>query len=295
MALPAPGGVSLCSAVSPNRPPEPASRVHGRSLPDFACPTGSPDDQKLTAIIEREDDGYVALCPEVDVVSRGDTVAEARANLEEALTLFFETAPTEEIEGRLREEVYVTHVEKGIDVRIAIDLITLAYRREYDVAVVFSQDQDLSEVAIELRRISREQNRWIQMISASPTIRQIGPAVGSRRRRGSGSTRLSTTRASIRTTTGRLRRHLRAARPREAERPKESGGQKPSRVSAGTSSGSCRPCRAPGPTSPTPSRARARGGGRPGQLRWRNALVVAQLTISLVLLVGAGLFLCSFQ
>ena len=58
--------------------------------------------------------------------------------------------------------------EKGIDVRIAIDLITLAYRREYDVAVVFSQDQDLSEVAIELRRISREQGRWIQMISAFP-------------------------------------------------------------------------------------------------------------------------------
>ena len=46
--------------------------------------------RRLTAIIEREDDGYVALCPEVDVVSQGDTVSEARANLEEALTLFFE-------------------------------------------------------------------------------------------------------------------------------------------------------------------------------------------------------------
>lgn len=70
--------------------------------------------RKLTAIIEREDDGYVALCPEVDVVSQGDTVAEARANLEEALTLFFETASTDEIEGRLREEVYVTHVEVAV-------------------------------------------------------------------------------------------------------------------------------------------------------------------------------------
>ena len=57
--------------------------------------------RRLTAIIEREGDGYVALCPEVDVVSQGDTVSEARGNLEEALALFFETASAEEIEGRL--------------------------------------------------------------------------------------------------------------------------------------------------------------------------------------------------
>ena len=67
----------------------------------------------LIAIIEREGDGYVALCPEVDVVSQGDT-AEARANLEDALTLFFETGSAEEIEGRLRDEVYVTHVEVAV-------------------------------------------------------------------------------------------------------------------------------------------------------------------------------------
>ena len=42
-------------------------------------------------------------------------------------------------------------------------------------------------------------------------------------------------------------------------------------------------------------RSESAGGGQPGQLRWRNALVVTQLTISLVLLVGAGLFLRSFQ
>lgn len=70
--------------------------------------------RKLTAIIERENDGYVALCPEVDVVSQGDTVAEARPNLEEALALFFETASPEEIEGRLRDEIYVTHVEVAV-------------------------------------------------------------------------------------------------------------------------------------------------------------------------------------
>ena len=48
--------------------------------------------RQLTAIVEREGDGYVALCPEVDVASQGDSVAEARSNLEEALALFFETA-----------------------------------------------------------------------------------------------------------------------------------------------------------------------------------------------------------
>lgn len=46
----------------------------------------------LTAIIEREGNGYVALCPEVDIASQGDTIEEARANLREALELFFETA-----------------------------------------------------------------------------------------------------------------------------------------------------------------------------------------------------------
>ena len=66
--------------------------------------------RQLTAIVEREDNGYVALCPEVDVAGQGDSVAEARANLEEALALFFETASSEEIERRLRSEVHVTHV-----------------------------------------------------------------------------------------------------------------------------------------------------------------------------------------
>lgn len=67
--------------------------------------------RQLTAIIEREDDGYVALCPEVDVASQGDTIEEARANLIEALTLFFEEASPEEIQRRAHREVLVTQVE----------------------------------------------------------------------------------------------------------------------------------------------------------------------------------------
>src|SRR5450631_3418554 len=48
--------------------------------------------QRLTAIIEREDDGFVALCPELDVASQGTSIEDARGNLIEALTLFFEVA-----------------------------------------------------------------------------------------------------------------------------------------------------------------------------------------------------------
>lgn len=69
----------------------------------------------LTAIIEREGDGYVVLCPEVDVASQGATIDEARRNLQEALELFFETASPEEIQERLHSEVYVTQVEVSVD------------------------------------------------------------------------------------------------------------------------------------------------------------------------------------
>lgn len=67
--------------------------------------------QRMTAIIEREDDGFVALCPELDIASQGSTIEEARANLIEALTLFFETASPSEIFGRPRHEVFITQVE----------------------------------------------------------------------------------------------------------------------------------------------------------------------------------------
>ena len=59
--------------------------------------------QQLTAIIEREDDMYVALCPELDIASQGDTLAEARDNLKEALDLFFEVASYAEVRKRLRQ------------------------------------------------------------------------------------------------------------------------------------------------------------------------------------------------
>ena len=70
--------------------------------------------RSLTAIVEREGEGYVAFCPELDVASQGETVAEARDNLSEALALFFETAPPSEVNQRLRGEVYVTQIEVAV-------------------------------------------------------------------------------------------------------------------------------------------------------------------------------------
>ena len=67
-----------------------------------------------------------------------------------------------------REHTMLVGQEKGIDIRIALDIVRLAHERAFDIAVVFSQDQDLSEVADEIRVIAREQGRWIKMASAFP-------------------------------------------------------------------------------------------------------------------------------
>lgn len=69
------------------------------------------DSMRLTAIIEREGNGYFALCPEYDVASEGETIEQARANLVEALTLFFECADAVEVNRRFKPEVLVTQVE----------------------------------------------------------------------------------------------------------------------------------------------------------------------------------------
>jgi hypothetical protein len=72
---------------------------------------------------------------------------------------------------------FLTAEEKGIDVRIAIDVIRLAHRGEYDVALLFSQDQDLSELCAEIRVIAQEQDRWIKIASAFP----VSPTTTNRR------------------------------------------------------------------------------------------------------------------
>jgi predicted RNase H-like HicB family nuclease len=70
--------------------------------------------RQLTAIIEREGDGFVALCPELDIASQGNSIELARSNLKEALELFFETADPVEIKTRLHNDVFVTRVEVAV-------------------------------------------------------------------------------------------------------------------------------------------------------------------------------------
>ncbi|MEI6092005.1 MAG: type II toxin-antitoxin system HicB family antitoxin [bacterium] len=68
----------------------------------------------FTAIIEKEDDMFVALCPELDIASQGTTVEEAKTNLKEAVELFFEFASSSEIQSRLHYEVFISPLEVNI-------------------------------------------------------------------------------------------------------------------------------------------------------------------------------------
>lgn len=70
-----------------------------------------------------------------------------------------------------------TPQEKGIDVRLALDVVRLTRSNQLDVAVIFSQDQDLVEAADEVREIARLQNRWIKVVSAFP----VGPCATTKR------------------------------------------------------------------------------------------------------------------
>ncbi len=68
-----------------------------------------------------------------------------------------------------QEQSVTTPQEKGIDVRLALDVVRLARERQYDVAVIYSQDQDLAEVVEEVKAIAREQARWIKLACAFPS------------------------------------------------------------------------------------------------------------------------------
>ena len=58
--------------------------------------------------------------------------------------------------------------EKGIDVRLALDIVRFALENRYDVAVIFSQDQDLSEAIDDVKKIAQRDQRWIRLVCAYP-------------------------------------------------------------------------------------------------------------------------------
>lgn len=67
--------------------------------------------RQFTVVIEREEEMFVALCPELDIASQGSSVEEARDNLVEAIELFFESASPDEVTRRVHDEVFVTRVQ----------------------------------------------------------------------------------------------------------------------------------------------------------------------------------------
>ena len=69
---------------------------------------------QFTAIIEKEGDGYVSLCPELDIASQGDSIEGAKLNLKEAVELFFEHASRKEIDQRLHEEIFITRLDVAV-------------------------------------------------------------------------------------------------------------------------------------------------------------------------------------
>lgn len=98
--------------ADPNTPP----RVSGRVAAVRYHGSGELEQnemvkRRLTAIIAREGPECVALCPELDIASQGETIEEARHNLLEAIELFFLSASESEIQSRLHDEVYVTQLE----------------------------------------------------------------------------------------------------------------------------------------------------------------------------------------
>ena len=65
----------------------------------------------LTALVQREEGSWAALCPELDVASQGETIEQAKENLREAVELFLKSAGKSEIKQRLHKESYLSSME----------------------------------------------------------------------------------------------------------------------------------------------------------------------------------------
>jgi predicted RNase H-like HicB family nuclease len=77
--------------------------------------------RQLIAVVEREGDGYVATCLELDIVSQGNTIEEARRNLVEAVEGFFGVASASEIRRRLTTEMYVMSIMPTVPANVTVE------------------------------------------------------------------------------------------------------------------------------------------------------------------------------
>ena len=68
----------------------------------------------LTAIIQAEPPGFVALCPELDIASQGDTIEQSLANLREAVELFYECASAADVSALKGGDIYITQLEVSV-------------------------------------------------------------------------------------------------------------------------------------------------------------------------------------
>lgn len=68
------------------------------------------DYHNFMATIQKDEDIFVSLCPELDIASQENSIDEAKYNLEEAIELFSETASSNEIKHRIKNDVYITNI-----------------------------------------------------------------------------------------------------------------------------------------------------------------------------------------
>jgi len=113
--------------------------------------------KQLTAIIEKEDDGFVAICPEFDVASQGDTVGEARDNVKDDVNQRFWLAPpgqeeivtAEEVQGKkFHAKVVCTDRRNTVTVNVAQGQAPVAAPR--------------STTKVKVEQLVANKSRWIR-------------------------------------------------------------------------------------------------------------------------------------
>ncbi|HPF32345.1 MAG TPA: NYN domain-containing protein [Candidatus Sabulitectum sp.] len=79
-----------------------------------------------------------------------------------------QTVTEKDGEGKAVEKKILVGREKGVDIRIAIDVLKACRTNACNAVVIFSQDQDLVEAVKEAKAIAKSNDRWFKIVSAFP-------------------------------------------------------------------------------------------------------------------------------